>query len=105
MSPSPAAAYDYLGTALLAEGQNAKAIDAFQHATDLKLGDLDVAMHLAQALLAADRPDEAKQVLQTVAQIAKDPTQANQLLKTLEQTGDKPGGTGEKAGTSGTKVD
>ncbi len=90
LSPSLATAYDYLGTALLANGQPAEAINAFRHATDLKPGVIEFALHLAQALITADRLPEARQILQTIVRSAEDPSEAKALLEKLERPGSEP---------------
>lgn len=94
LSPSLAEAHHALGLAYQHEGQLDEAIHALKDATNLKPGDLDIALHLAAALSQADQRGAAIQILQTVIRTAEDPSEAEELLKKLNDSSEavKPGG-------------
>ncbi len=82
-----------------------EAVDALRCAAQLKPDDGDIAMHLVESLLATNRRGEAKQLLQTVARSAEDPSEALRMLQELDHSGDEPGSRGGTGDVEESKVE
>ncbi|HYX46607.1 MAG TPA: TIR domain-containing protein [Sphingomicrobium sp.] len=72
------------GALLQAVGRNREAIEEYQRSTDVLALDFDSQLGLADALLIAGRPDEAKQHFDAAADLSSDPAVNDQM--TLAET-------------------